>query len=89
MQTSQQDHITVALAQIAPVWLNRIATTAKIVDYIQQAAKQGARLVCFGETLLPGYPFWLDLTDGGWTDGCNAKRRLFQIDSLSNAKPVD
>lgn len=64
MQTSQQDHITVALAQIAPVWLNRIATTAKIVDYIQQAAKQGARLVCFGETLLPGYPFWLDLTDG-------------------------
>jgi nitrilase len=64
MQTSQQDHITVALAQIAPVWLNRIATTAKIVDYVQQAAKQGARLVCFGETLLPGYPFWLDLTDG-------------------------
>lgn len=64
MNTPNQDHITIALAQIAPVWLNRIATTAKIVDYIQQAAKQGARLVCFGETLLPGYPFWLDLTDG-------------------------
>ncbi len=64
MSTINQDHITVALAQIAPVWLNRIATTAKIVDYVQQAAKQGARLVCFGETLLPGYPFWLDLTDG-------------------------
>jgi nitrilase len=64
MQNRQQDHITVALAQIAPVWLNRVATTAKIIDYIQQAAKQGARLVCFGETLLPGYPFWLDLTDG-------------------------
>lgn len=64
MQTPQQDHITVALAQIAPVWLNRIATTAKIVYYVQQAAEEGARLVCFGETLLPGYPFWLDLTDG-------------------------
>jgi nitrilase len=64
MITHQQDKITVALAQIAPVWLNRVATTTKMLDYVQQAAQQGARLVCFGETLLPGYPFWLDLTDG-------------------------
>ncbi|MFC0350930.1 carbon-nitrogen hydrolase family protein [Undibacterium danionis] len=64
MITNHQDKITVALAQIAPVWLNRIATTAKMLDYVRQAAQQGARLVCFGETLLPGYPFWLDLTDG-------------------------
>lgn len=58
------DQITVGLAQIAPVWLNRAATTAKMVAYIAQAAQQNCRLVCFGETLLPGYPFWLDLTDG-------------------------
>ncbi|MBR7747014.1 carbon-nitrogen hydrolase family protein [Undibacterium baiyunense] len=64
MIINHQDHITVALAQIAPVWLNRIATTTKMLNYVQQAAQQGARLVCFGETLLPGYPFWLDLTDG-------------------------
>lgn len=64
MHPVQSDQLTVALAQIAPVWLNRSATTAKIIDYLQQAAKQGARLVCFGETLLPGYPFWLDLTEG-------------------------
>lgn len=64
MSSTHQEHITVALAQIAPVWLNRNATTTKIIDYIRQAAQQGARLVCFGETLLPGYPFWLDLTDG-------------------------
>lgn len=58
------DQLSVALAQIAPVWLNRQAGTEKIVQYIKQAAQQGAQFVCFGETILPGYPFWLDLTEG-------------------------
>lgn len=58
------DSLTVAIAQIAPVWLDRRRTLAKIVDQMQQAAAQGARLVTFGETLLPGYPFWLERTDG-------------------------
>jgi nitrilase len=63
-QTGAIDAITVGLAQIAPVWLDRAATLVKILDYIERAAQQGCRLVVFGETLLPGYPFWLDLTDG-------------------------
>jgi len=54
----------VSLAQIFPIWLDRLATNVKICDYIEQAAKQGAKLVCFGETLLSGYPFWIDPTDG-------------------------
>ena len=54
----------VAIAQIAPVWLDRAATTAKVIDYIERAAEAGAQLVTFGETLLPGYPFWLTLTHG-------------------------
>jgi nitrilase len=58
------DTITIALAQLAPVWLNKQATLEKIKDAIREAASQQARLVCFGETLLPGYPFWLELTDG-------------------------
>lgn len=56
--------ITVALAQIAPVWLDREATTAKIIEAIHEAADEGAELVTFGECLLPGYPFWLDFTGG-------------------------
>ena len=59
-----EHHITVGLAQIAPVWLNREATTAKIVDYIARAAAEDCDLVVFGEALLPGYPFWVELTDG-------------------------
>jgi len=56
--------LTVALAQIAPVWLDRTATLAKVNSYVEQAARQGCGLVAFGEALVPGYPFWLELTDG-------------------------
>ena len=56
--------LTVALAQIAPVWLDRAATLAKVNTYVEQAARQGCGLVAFGEALVPGYPFWLELTDG-------------------------
>ena len=56
--------LQVALAQIAPVWLQREATTAKIVDRIGAAAAEVCSLVVFGEALLPGYPFWVERTDG-------------------------
>ena len=56
--------LKVALAQMAPVWLDREATLNKITTQIDQAAGQGAELIVFGEALLPGYPFWPDLLDG-------------------------
>ena len=56
--------LRIAAAQIAPVWLDRAATTAKIVEWIGRAAGEGAQLVAFGEALLPGYPFWVEHTDG-------------------------
>lgn len=54
----------VALAQISPVWLDKVKTTEKIISSIDEAATQGADLVVFGEGLLPGYPFWLAYTGG-------------------------
>ena len=56
--------ISVGLAQIAPVWLNRGASLAKIVSWIEKAAAEQCALVVFGEALLPGYPFWVERTDG-------------------------
>lgn len=53
----------VAIAQIAPVILNREATLAKVVASINDAADQGCKLVAFGETFVPAYPFWLCRTD--------------------------
>ncbi len=56
--------LNIAFAQIAPVWLNKEATIEKVISAIESAAKMDAQLVAFGESLLPGYPFWLDLTGG-------------------------
>lgn len=56
--------LSIALAQIAPVWLNREATLAKVESAIRDAAAGGAAIVGFGEALVPGYPFWVELTDG-------------------------
>jgi nitrilase len=56
--------IKVGLAQIAPVWLDRDATLAKIVSWIADAAREDCDLVVFGEALVPGYPFWVERTEG-------------------------
>ncbi len=56
--------IRVGLAQIAPAWGDKNGTIHKIESAINEAASNGAELVVFGEALLPGYPFWLALTDG-------------------------
>lgn len=66
--SSASDHLTIALAQIAPVWLDRAATLDKIIAFTREAAGQGARFIAFGEALLPGYPFWIELTDGARFD---------------------
>ena len=56
--------LTVGVAQIAPVWLNRNRTLEKIIEHVTTAANQDCQLVVFGEALLPGYPFWIEHTDG-------------------------
>jgi nitrilase len=60
----QADLLTLGIAQISPVWLNRELTTVKILEYIQNAAERKCHLVVFGEGLLPGYPFWIERTHG-------------------------
>jgi len=59
-----ENKLRVSLAQIAPHWLDKAATLEKVEDHVRQAAGQGSQLVVFGEGLLPGYPFWPELTDG-------------------------
>ena len=65
-------HLTVGLAQIAPVWLNKSETIKKVESAIEDAAEQKVELLVFGEGLLPGYPFWLALTGGAeWDKAIN------------------
>ena len=60
--------LKVALAQIAPVWLNKEKTIEKIVHTISEAGQNHCELIVFGEALLPGYPFWIALTNGAEWD---------------------
>ena len=64
MTDKNEGRLTVGLAQIAPVWLRRDATLAKVAEWTSQAADKGCQLVVFGEALVPGYPFWVACTDG-------------------------
>ena len=63
----------VAAAQTAPAWGDKAATAERVVDWIGRAAGEGAELVAFGETFLPGYPFWVSRTDGARFDAPDQK----------------
>src|SRR5260370_9999690 len=62
--SADSKRVRVAIAQSAPVYLDKRASLAKALDLVQQAAKRGAQLVAFGETWRPGYPAWLDVCPG-------------------------
>lgn len=63
-QLNEKDSLRVGLAQIAPVWLNRESTLEKVVSYVNEAAEAECDLVAFSEGLVPGYPFWIERTNG-------------------------
>lgn len=54
--------VTVAAVQAEPVWFDLGATIDKCVALIGEAASNGAELIAFSETFVPGYPWhiWLD-----------------------------
>lgn len=54
--------VKVAVIQQAPVFLNIEQSLLKARDLIEEAANQGAEVVVFPETWLPGYPVWLDFS---------------------------
>lgn len=60
--TNSDNKLTIGMSQISPVWLDKAKTTEKVIEQIVAAKRQGCELVVFGEGLIPGYPFWLGLT---------------------------
>ncbi len=56
--------LKIGAAQISPVWLNKALTLERVLAAMEEAAREGVQLLAFGEALVPGYPFWLEATNG-------------------------
>jgi len=77
-----QNLLKIALAQIAPVWLNKTKTLKRVEQSIIKAAKAHCELIVFGEGLVPGYPFWLALTGGvEWNKASNKELHAHYVNN--------
>ena len=58
MADTKQQRVRVAAAQIAPDLTSADGTTARVLETIRDAARQGVELIVFPETFLPYYPYF-------------------------------
>ena len=79
--------LKVALAQIAPVWLDKQQTIVKIKATMADAGSQQCNLIVFGEGLLPGYPFWITLTNGSAFN--NSMQKEIHAHYIANAVRIE
>ena len=73
------DKYKAAVIQAAPIFLDSEATVGKACQLIMEAASEGAQLVVFPETWVPGYPVWTN-ADSRWNypPAKRVYRRLYE-----------
>lgn len=84
---SNSQKIKIAMAQIAPIWFQREKTLEKVIAYVEKAAAQGCHLVTFGEALVPGYPFWIEKTNGALFN--NERQKTIQAEYSHQAVQIE
>jgi predicted amidohydrolase len=77
---------SIAIIQQPPVYLNLAKSVDLAIEYVDECTKNGAEIIVFPETWLPGYPVWLDYSpNAGIWDHPPAKTifRLLVQNSIS------
>src|ERR1044071_7561086 len=67
----------VAVVQAAPVFLDLDGTVDKTIALIEEASANGAKLIAFPETFIPGYPWQIWLGAPAWAIGRGFVQRYF------------
>ena len=62
----QHPKFLAAAVQAAPAFMDLRASVDKTVSLIAEAGRNGARLIAFPETWIPGYPLWAWLDAPAW-----------------------
>lgn len=63
------ESVTLAAAQIEPIYHDKEGTVDKTCRWIEKAGREGADLVVFPEAHVPGYPYWRRAgTIADWTE---------------------
>lgn len=85
--TMLQDY-RIAVVQHPPVLLDKAATLERAVSLLHEAADNGAKLVAFSETFVPGYPEWIGLvryrTESSLIDNLHARLMANAVNLQSN-----
>ena len=70
MSDPQRRTLRVAAVQATPILYDRVSTLNVATAEIATAASDGAELVVFPESFVPGYPDWVwrrpPMSDGDW-----------------------
>ncbi len=81
-----------AAIQAAPIYFDRDASTKKACRLIKEAGAQGATIAAFGETWLPGYPYFIHSTLGdplSWTASAEYIANAVEIPSATTEELCD
>ena len=69
--------VRVAAVQAAPAFLDGDATLDRLEQWARRAAGEGAQVIGFPETWVPGYPAWLDDSPGSALWGHEGAKAVF------------
>ncbi|NSY18457.1 carbon-nitrogen hydrolase family protein [Neorhizobium sp. AL 9.2.2] len=76
--------VKLAAAHAASVLLDKQASIAKAADLIAKAGQQDVSLLCFPETFVPGFPYWINLYPPGDQHGIHLRYLSQSVDLVGD-----